>query len=183
MPSAESYIRMRAFARVDGAKLGLMWIISFAFFIGYFHQPIFGMFWLATIIFTPFMVGILTSNYAQKVCDGQISYKHAFAHSVLTVFHASLILAIVQWAYFQYLDHGMVINSYTQMLSDPDFIKTMESMGYPKDTATQFVENMQKLRPIDIALQLLWSNMMAGVIMSLTTALYASSKKYWRPRN
>ena len=92
--------QVSAFARIDGAKLGILWIISFALFVGNFYYPICGILWTATMVYTPFYVAILTKNYADQVCGGNISYFHAYLHSMLTVFHAALILAIVQWAYF-----------------------------------------------------------------------------------
>ena len=182
MASAETYIRMRAFARVDGAKLGLFWIVSFALFIGSFKFPICSMLWILTMVMTPFVVAILTKLYSDKTPERHISYRHAYAHSMLTVFYASLIMAISQWAYFQYLDHGQLIDRYTSILTDPQFSKSLEGMGYSKATLKQLVEQLRQLRPIDIALQLLWSNIVAGLLMSLTTAPYVSSRRYFKPR-
>ncbi len=168
---------MSAFARIDGAKLGVMWIISFALFVGNFHYPVCGILWTATIVYTPFSVAILTKRYADQACDGRVSYFHAYLHSMLTVFHASLILAIVQWAYFQYLDHGYILEQYISALNDKDFADSFSRLGYSKDLLSQLTEQIRKMRPIDIAIQLLWSNMVAGMVMSLTTALYASVSK------
>ena len=181
MASAETYIRMRAFARVDGAKLGLFWIVSFALFIGSFKYPVCGMLWMSTMVATPFLVAILTKLYSDKTPGKRISYRHAYAHSALTVFYASLIMAIAQWAYFQYLDHGQLMSRYASILSDPQFSKSLESMGYSKNILTKMIEQLRAMRPIDIALQLLWSNMIAGLLMSLTTALYVSSRRYFKP--
>ena len=166
--------QVSAYARVDGAKLGVLWIISFALFVGNFHYPICGILWTATMVYTPFYVAILTKRYADEVCGGKIGYFQAYLHSMLTVFHASLILAIVQWAYFQYLDHGFIIEQYLSVLNDKEFTESFSRMGYSKDLITQMSEQLRKMRPIDIAIQLLWSNMVAGLVMSLTTALYAS---------
>ena len=166
--------QVSAFARIDGAKLGILWIISFALFVGNFYYPICGILWTATMVYTPFYVAILTKNYADQVCGGNISYFHAYLHSMLTVFHAALILAIVQWAYFQYLDHGYIVEQYLSVLNDKEFAKSFGNMGYSKDIITQMSEQLRKMRPIDLALQLLWTNMVAGLVMSLTTALYAS---------
>ena len=166
--------QVSAYARVDGAKLGVLWIFSFALFVGNFHYPICGILWMATMVYTPFYVAILTKRYADNVCEGKISYFHAYLHSMLTVFHAALILAIVQWAYFQYLDHGFIIEQYLSALNDKEFAESFSRLGYSKDLIPQLSEQLRKMRPIDIAIQLLWSNMVAGIVMSLTTALFAS---------
>ena len=120
---------MRNQARADGLKLGLFWVFSFALFIGNFHYAICGIFWMATMVFTPFLVGMFTRRYADTSLEGVISYRHAYAHGFLTVFYAALILAITQWAYFAYLDNGFVMNRYIGMLSDNEFQKSMEALG------------------------------------------------------
>lgn len=174
MASIESRNQLSAFARIDGAKLGVFWILSFALFVGNYYYPICGILWMATMIYTPFFVAFRTKAYADTLPEGRIGYFHAYLHSVLTVFYGSLILAIVQWMYFQYIDHGMVINSYTTLLSDKEVLKSMESLGYSKSMVDEFVAHLRQLRPIDIAIQMLWSNLMAGIVLGTTTALYAS---------
>lgn len=180
MTFSEKYTLVRTQARTDGLMLGLFWVLSFALFIGNFHFAICGILWMGTMIFTPFYVGLLTRHYATTLLEGRISYRHAYAHGFLTVFYASLILAIVQWAYFAYLDNGFVVNSYVNLITDKDFLKGMESMGYKKQSVDELVTVLRSLRPIDIAMQMLWSNIMAGFIISLTTALYASSRSHYK---
>ena len=176
MTFSESYMQMKAFARVDGAKLGVFWIISFALFIAQFTYPFCGMLWMATMIFTPFYIAIMTRQYAVKVLDGKISYRRAYAYSVWTTFYGALILAIAQWVYFQYMDHGFVIGKYVDLLGDKDFSRSLEALGYQKEEMKKVIEAISSLRPIDISLQILWSNFVAGLILSLTTALYASRR-------
>jgi hypothetical protein len=169
---------MRSNARVSGAKLGVLWLVSFALFVGLFTYSFCGMLWIFTMVYTPFYVGLLTDAYSQTLPEKNISYLHAYGHSFLTVFHASLILALGQWVYFQYLDHGMVINSYTSFLTDKENMKMMEAMGYTKKMVHQMIDMIQSLRPIDLSLQMLWTNIMAGFFISLTTALYVSFRHH-----
>ena len=173
----ESYIHTRAYARIDGGKLGLFWICSFALFVFNFRYPICGVLWMITMIATPFLVGIMTRRYAVNQLNGKISYRRAYVYSFLTTFYAGLILAIVQWVYFQYMDHGFVIDHYASMISSDDVNNALKSMGYKMEDINNMIDMLKSLRPIDIALQILWSNMFAGLILSLTTALYASSRK------
>ena len=176
MTFSEIYIQMKAFARVDGAKLGVFWIFSFILFVANFTYPFCGMLWMATMIFTPFYIAILTRQFAVKVVGGKISYRRAYAYSVWTTFYGALILAIAQWVYFQYMDHGFVIGKYIDLLSDKDFSRSLEVLGYSKEEMKKVFEAFSSLRPIDISLQILWSNFVAGLILSLTTALYASKR-------
>ncbi len=178
MTVSEKYVYMRAYARVAGAKLGVLWLVSFSLFIGNFNYPICGFLWICTMVFTPFYVAMLTSSYSQELPDKRISYRHAYGHSFLTVFYASLILAFGQWAYFQFLDHGTLINNYTSFLTDKENIKIMESMGYTKSMIKELVDLLRSLRPIDIALQMLWTNIICGFFISISTALYASFRHH-----
>ena len=183
MASETNYANMGSSAHIDGAKLGILWVFSFALFVGNFSFPICGLLWISTMIFIPFYLGMLTRSYAEKTAQGQIGYWRAYLYSVMVVFYASLIFAIAQWAYFEWIDHDMIINRYLTMLTDPDFKKALDAMGYPKDTATSLSKMIRELRPIDIAIQIMWSNILAGLIMSLTIALYVSLKSHWKPRN
>ena len=173
----ESYIHTRAFARIDGGKLGLFWICSFALFVFNFSYPLCGMLWVITLIATPFLIGIMTRRYAVNQLKGKISYRRAYFYTFLLTFYAGLILAIVQWVYFQYLDHGTLIDKYTSLISSKDVNDALKNMGYKMEDIHDMIGMFKSLRPIDIALQILWSNMFAGLIISLTTALYASSRK------
>lgn len=172
--SRETYLRLRAFARLDGFRLGLFWVVSFALFIGYFTYPVCGFLWVGTLLFTPFYIGMRTQSYSEQTEEQRISYGHAYAHSSLTVFYASLILAICQWTYFQYLDNGFLINQYASMFTEKENKAMLEIIGYTKDMVDNMVESLRSLRPIDLSLQMMWSNMVAGLIISLTTALYVS---------
>lgn len=177
MSLRESYIHTRAFARIDGGKLGLFWIASFALFVLNFNYPLCGMLWMLTMIATPFLIGIMTRRHAVNQLNGKISYRRAYAYSFLTTFYAGLILAIAQWLYFQFMDNGFVINHYVSIIGSKDVNNALTSMGYKMDDINEMVEMLKSLRPIDISLQILWSNIVAGLILSLTTALYASSRK------
>lgn len=129
---------------------------------------------MGTMVFTPFFVGMRTQAYGEQTEEHHISYGHAYAHSSLTVFYGSLILAIAQWAYFQYLDNGFLINQYASMLTNKDNKSLVEAMGYTSDMIDKMMSSLRALRPIDITLEMMWGNMVAGLIISLTTALYVS---------
>ena len=55
---------------------------------------------------------------------------------------------------------------------------SLSAIGYTQEIIDQLIEAMQSLRPIDIALQFMWSNVVAGFFISLTTALYASFRHH-----
>ena len=170
--TSEAYIQLRAFARWDGARLGMMWVASFALFVGSFTLPLCGILWMTTMVATPFIIAKLTNAFSLQTPEKHISYWAAFTHSTLTVFYASLILAIAQWIYFQYIDHGFLINTYAAILTDKANTPTIKAMGYSKEMVNQLLDAIRAMRPIDIALQMMWANMVAGILISTTTSLY-----------
>ena len=174
MTNREKYVSLGNSARLDGARLGVFWLVSFALFIASLSVPPCALLWVATMIFTPFYIGLRTETFSRSISPKNISYWEAFTHSFLTVFYASLILAIGQWAYFQYLDNGMMISQYLSILEDDKMLESLKAIGYTQEVIKQKTEAIQALRPIDIALQFMWSNIVAGFFISLTTALYAS---------
>lgn len=170
--TSEANIQLGAFARWDGARLGLMWVASFALFVGSFTLPLCGILWMTTMVATPFIIAKLTNAYCLQTPEKHISYWAAFSHSTSTVFYASLILAIAQWIYFQYIDNGFLINTYAAFLTDKHNASALNSLGYSKEMIGQLLDVLRSMRPIDIALQMMWSNMVAGIIISITTSLY-----------
>lgn len=178
MTSREKYGILSGSARIEGARLGVFWLVSFALFIGSFTMSLCGALWIATILLTPFYVGIRTEAFGRSMGAEGITYFEALGHSFLSFFYASLIFAIGQWAYFQYLDHGMVLSNYISILNDSKMRESLSAIGYTQEIIDQLIEAMQSLRPIDIALQFMWSNVVAGFFISLTTALYASFRHH-----
>ncbi|MBO4851314.1 MAG: DUF4199 domain-containing protein [Prevotella sp.] len=172
--TSEQKLQLRAFARWDGARLGMMWVASFALFVASFSYPFCGILWMATMVATPFLVASLTRAYSEQTPEKHVSYSMAFSHSSRTVFYASLILAIAQWVYFQFMDNGFLINTYAAILTDKENAQRLATMGYTKEMIGQMLDAFRALRPIDIVLQMMFLNMVAGLIISITTALYVS---------
>ena len=45
-------------------------------------------------------------------------------------------------------------------------------MRVTKEMVSQLLDAIRALRPIDIALQMMWFNMVSGLLISITTSLY-----------
>ena len=163
---------MKAYARIDGALLGLLWVASFACFIGNFAYPLLGFLWMAVIVATPFFVGRRICRFRDRVLDGNISFRRSFAYSVFNFFYAALIFAIVQWMYFQFLDNGYFFSHYFATLKDPQFKEMLRASGVTVSEAKEMLDAVSSLRPIDIAMQVLWMNIFAGAILSVFIGLF-----------
>ena len=84
-------------------------------------------------------------------------------------FYASILLALVQYVYFAYLDQGYLLSSFQDALSSPEAKQAFAQYGL----AEALSENMQmlsELRPIDFALNVLTMNITVGIILGLPVA-------------
>lgn len=176
MTTREEYEQIKAFARIDGAIMGVMWIISFACFIAQFYMPLLNMaaliFGVASIIIS----AIRLRNFRDNILDGVISYWRAYGYSLLTYFYAALLLAAAQYIYFQFIDHGFLLNQYTAMTSSPEFKSMMTLYGIKADEMKLTMDTIATLRPIDIALQFLTTNLFFGIVISWPMAALIKSK-------
>lgn len=156
--------------------MGVMWIISFACFIAQFYMPLLNMaaliFGVASIIIS----AIRLRNFRDNILDGVISYWRAYGYSLLTYFYAALLLAAAQYIYFQFIDHGFLLNQYTAMTSSPEFKSMMTLYGIKADEMKLTMDTIATLRPIDIALQFLTTNLFLGIVISWPMAALIKSK-------
>ena len=60
----EEYTQLKAFARVDGAYLGVAWIISFAFYICGLSSPLLGLLGTLIAVLSPVFAAYASENSA-----------------------------------------------------------------------------------------------------------------------
>lgn len=172
MATREEIEQLKAYARIDGAVVGLLWALSFACFIGQFGEPMLGFGSLALGAVGVVVAAVRLRNYRDGVLGGVISFRRAFFYSALTYFYASLIMALAQFGYFALIDNGFLFSRYSEIMNTPEFRQLLE-MAYgmkPSDMAV-VMDNLARLRPIDIALEFLTFDIILGVIISLPTAM------------
>lgn len=156
--------------------MGVMWIISFACFIAQFYMPLLNMAALIFGIASIIVSAIRLRNFRDNILDGVISYWRAYGYSLLTYFYAALLLAAAQYIYFQFIDHGFLLNQYTAMTSSPEFKSMMTLYGIKADEMKLTMDTIATLRPIDIALQFLTTNLFFGIVISWPMAALIKSK-------
>lgn len=160
------YIR----AQKDGIIAGSFFTLSFLCFLAALHAPALTFVWMATMLFAPFLVGKRVVAYRKTACKGVITYLQAFRYSFLVFIFGSLILAFLQWLYFQYIDQGGFVSHYIELLTNPENQKVLEVYQLQKEDIDFMVENISALRPIDFALHFLFFNILIGCLISLIIA-------------
>ena len=96
MINSQSLRQAQAFARQDGALLGLLWCVAFASSLYMPQSSIGGLLTLATPIFMIWRL-IVFRNYA---LEGRISYRRAFYYCVSAFFYAALLFGLLLFIYF-----------------------------------------------------------------------------------
>lgn len=176
MTTREEYEQLRAFARIDGAIVGGLWIVSFAFFIGEFSYPV-----LANLALLAGVASIVTATlrlkrFRDNVLDGVITFGRALLYGMLVYFYASLLMAAAQFVYFQFIDQGFLMTQYATIVSTPEFKSMIKAYGMRPEDTDLIIDNISALRPIDIALQFFSLNIIMGFFVSLPVAVMLKSK-------
>ena len=172
MLTKPEYIQLKAYARLQGTIMGLLWIASFACFIGSISEPALSFFFNFTIIFIPFLAASFVRYYRDRVLGGTLSFRRAYSYSLLIFFYATLLLAIAQWAYFEFLDQGRMLGSMARTISTPEFAPVLEAYKIPKEEVLAQLDILSETRPIDFAFTFMWMNIFFGVILSWFIALF-----------
>ena len=165
---ATEYIQLKAFARMDGALLAVLWTASFACYVLGLSQPGLGMVAMVLALVTPFFVARRLKKFRDEGREGVISFRRAWAYTLLSFFYASVLFAIVHLIYFSYMDHGYFFGMLTKMMTTPE---NVQALG--KDMVGMVAEALHtaaKMRPIDLALNLMMSNLFIGLIASFPIA-------------
>lgn len=176
MATREEYEQLKAFARIDGAIVGCLWILSFAFFIGEFYNPLLGFVSLAVGVFSLVFAAMRLRRFRDNVLEGVISFRRAMLYSMLTYFYAALLMAAAQFVYFQFIDHGFMLSQYAEITNTDEFKTLLNAYGVKPEEMQLAIDNISALRPIDIAMQFLTTNIILGLVMSLPIATMLKSK-------
>lgn len=188
MTRSDTFRQANAFAMVDGLKFGLYWCLGFFCVVRGLGGTTLATLGMLIVFSAPFIGIFLARKFESQVRnDAPVGFGRAYLYSALTYLYASAILAIVSFAYFNWLDHGSFINNYIAVINSPDMQSAIRQAGLEQvfsDTAKQngfssFEELLRSIRPVDISASLFNLNTFAGLILSLPTALLAIT----HPRN
>ena len=163
---------MRAFARYDGFRLFLLWLLSFILYVAGFKTPFLGVLAMIFALMTPFRSSRKLRYYRDEVLGGIISFRRAWAYVVFQFFYASLLFALAQFIYFSYIDKGFFMSQMAQMFSEPATAQALQQMGMGQ-AMSQAVADLSQMRPIDLVLNIMTSNLLVGFVIGLPIGFMA----------
>ncbi len=164
MVRIEDFMQLKAFARQDALMLALLWTASFACFMMLNAGALGNLLALAT----PFFVGWRLVRFRDGVLGGTISFRRAYAYSIYEFAYAALVFALVQFAYFRFLDNGAFASALTESMRTLAPIYKQNGM-----TQAQLNESMglvKMLTPVQWAFMFMMHNLFVGMVASLPVA-------------
>ncbi len=172
------YIQLKAFARIDGALLALLLTVSFISYLVGLKNSLFWMLALLMLVFTPFWLARRLRRFRDVNLHGVISLMRGWAFCILVFFYAGVLLALIHYVYFAFLDQGYLLTSFQEALSLPDMKMALQQYGL-QQSMMDSIQMMNEMRPIDFALNVLTTTITAGIVLGLPLA--AVMKRSVRP--
>ena len=120
------YVQLKAFARLDGARLALLWVACFACYIVGIANPLYSMVAIVLMIATPFFVSRRLAKFRDEGLGGVISFGRGWGYSLYVFLYASILLALAQYVYFAFIDQGYLLKSFTEALSSSEARQVVE---------------------------------------------------------
>lgn len=165
-------VQLKAFARQDALLLALLWAASFACIMMLNAGLIGNILALAT----PFLVGKRLAAFRTQALDGVISFRRAYAYSLYVFIYASLVFALVQYAYFQFLDNGAFAELITTTMKQ--VAPVYEQNGVSKEEIKSSMDLITMITPVQWAFMFMMQNLAIGAIISLPIALIGKRNRY-----
>lgn len=163
------YVQLKAFARIDGVWLSLLWTASFALYIVGLRSPGYGLAAMLLAVITPFFVGSRLRHFRDEGLKGVISFRRGWAYTVYVFFYGGLLFALAQWAYLTFMDQGYMMKAITEVFTTPETAKALGQMGMT-EALTESLEQIGRMRPIDLSLNMLTTNILAGIVLGMPIA-------------
>lgn len=174
--TAPEYIQLKAYARQDGFFLALLWTASFVCYIMGISNQMLGMLAIGLAIMTPFFVAGRLRKFRDEGRGGLISFRRSYAYTIFVFFYAAVLLAVVQFLYFAYIDNGYLMSSFSRMMSSEEGKQIISQYGMSQ-MVEEGLSEMANIRPIDYALNILTVNIIIGFIVGVPIGLVMQREK------
>ena len=164
MINVQNLIQTKAFARQDGAILGLVWIASFVCtMLGL--EPRYALLAMVAnllLISTPFVVARRLKSFRDYALEGCISFRRGTFYCANTFFNATLLLTVVQYLWFRFMDMGPFLNmietSYQPLLQ--------QVYHFSAEEARTVIYAILEMKPLAWASLFMISDFIMGIILS-----------------
>jgi len=168
--TVDEYKQLKAFVSQDGIFLAAIWTLSFACFVGQFSFPLLGTISSVLALVSPFFALKRMRRYRDWGLGGTISFKRALVYGVLLFFYASLLFALIQYVYFQFIDNGYLVQQYNLMMEGKSMQELLKAYNL-KQQMEQSLEMLGQMTAIEKAINILPFNITVGFLLSVPMAM------------
>lgn len=170
-------MQTKAFARQDGAILGAIWILSFActMLAAAPNHQLLSLISNVLIICTPFVVAKRLKSFRDYALEGKISFKRGLYYCLQTFFYATLLLTIVQYLWFRFMDVSPFMNAL-----QANYQVVMQAYQMTTEQAHTVLEAITMMKPIAWASMFMVIDLIVGVVLSPIIALTMARNKVQR---
>ncbi|MBR1789449.1 MAG: DUF4199 domain-containing protein [Bacteroidaceae bacterium] len=162
----------RAYCMQYGAVIGAVCSLSFlcAMYAG--RYALLGLIGNVLGIYAVWTAGRLIRRFrltVQPLGFGQSCYM-----ALLTYLFAILVVGIVQYTYFRYLDSGRMVAQVEQLIVLPEYHQLLVQMSGTEDVDSLITSTLDIMRqPTQMTIQLVWTNLLLSLLLTIPTALIA----------
>ncbi len=165
---------LQKYAMHFGTYMGIYWILKFILFPLGFRIPFLSFLFLILTLAGPFIGYYYVKMYRNKICGGSIQFAHAMFFTISVYMFASLLVAVAHYAYFQFIDHGFVLNSYAQLWEE--LMNQTPAFKEYEEIVRNTIDTGRSLTAINITLFVLSRNVIFGCLVAIPTALMVMKK-------
>ena len=152
-----------------GTYMGVFWILKFILFPLGFRIPFFSLLFVILTLAVPFLGYYYVKLYRDKINGGYIKFSQAAMFTIFMYMFAAMLAAVAHFVYFDFIDHGFVLDSFTKMWNE--MIIQTPALQENKDIIDATIDTFRSLSPIEITMQILSSDVFWGAILAIPTGL------------
>lgn len=163
MIDVQKIIQTKAFARQDGAILGIVWIAGFVctmLAINPSHTFL-GLFANILTISTPFVVARRLKSFRDYALDGHISFRRGLFYCIQTFFNATLLLTITQYLWFRFMDTGAFM-----LQLQTNYQTIIKAYTLTAEQSKALFDAIVMMKPIAWASMFMITDLIVGAILS-----------------
>ena len=149
--------------------LSLLWIGGFICYIQGLTNPLLAMVSVMLVVASPFYAANRLRHFRDYARDGLISFLRGYAYMILIFFYAGLLLAVVLFVYFNFIDQGYLIGKFTEIMATEESRQALSMYGLTTQME-EALKEMASLRPIDFAVNMLTINIITGFFLGIPVA-------------
>lgn len=158
-----------------GVWLGLYLVLRFVCSVAGTLSPLFDALALVLLVGTPFVLYYIMLRYHRQN-DYLSGFSLLWMMGIMLFFFASLISAIPEYIYYQYINPDFIANAMSQSM------ELIENMGLMKNDEAykqmqQLVEEGTAPTALQMIMSSMWSNVFFGSLLSIVVAPFVLRKK------